>query len=85
MPGKDELRAMLLATLQAPAQQLVAAAPGAGPELRLRARRAQARSSKATEAAASTDKQLSASFDGSSRVDYGDGSMASMTQEQMVD
>ena len=33
MPGKDEVRAMLLAQLLAPAQKLVHAAPGAGQNL----------------------------------------------------
>ena len=38
MPGKDELRAMLLATLQAPLQQFVALLAGPRAELRLRPR-----------------------------------------------
>ena len=42
MPGKDEIRAMLLATLLAPAQSLGASAPGHRPEPHLRTRRTQA-------------------------------------------
>ena len=42
MPGKDELRAMLLATLQAPLQQFVMLLNAPAAELRLRARRQRA-------------------------------------------
>ena len=42
MPGKDELRATLLATLQAPLQQFVALLQAPDSEPRLRARRQRA-------------------------------------------